>query len=151
MGNFFTSLILILSIFGLVLFIMNKFLRKWLNGEKKEFFSNHFVNKKHKKMDWTIRITFIVVMLVGFFFNVSEDPSKHIWFLQPYILLFGLIFVTELVDCYGEKICCKQKWLYFYICTISSHLAIFNRIVFDRFFWLAGMGVNTYSFSLKAY
>lgn len=103
MGNFFTSLILILSIFGLVLFIMNKFLRKWLNGEKKEFFSNHFVNKKHKKMDWTIRITFIVVMLVGFFFNVSEDPSKHIWFLQPYILLFGLIFVTELVGIVMEK------------------------------------------------
>ncbi|WP_339171369.1 DUF4181 domain-containing protein [Solibacillus sp. FSL R5-0691] len=103
MGNFFTSLILILSIFGLVLFIMNKFLRKWLNVEKKEFFSNHFVNKKHKKMDWTIRITFIVVMLVGFFFNVSEDPSKHIWFLQPYILLFGLIFVTELVRIVMEK------------------------------------------------
>lgn len=103
MGNFFTSLILILSIFGLVLFIMNKFLRKWLNVEKKEFFSNHFVNKKHKKMDWTIRTTFIVVMLVGFFFNVSEDPSKHIWFFQPYILLFGLIFVTELVRIVMEK------------------------------------------------
>ena len=103
MGNFFTSLILILSIFGLVLFIMNKFLRKWLNVEKKEFFSNQFVNKKHKKIDWTIRITFIVVMLVGFFFNVSENPSKHIWFLQPYILLFGLIFVTELVRIVMEK------------------------------------------------
>lgn len=82
---------------------MNMFLRKWLNVEKKEFFSNQFVNKKHKKIDWTIRITFIVVMLVDFFFNVSENPSKHIWFLQPYILLFGLIFVTELVRIVMEK------------------------------------------------
>src|SRR5690606_15274395 len=101
--NFLTNLILIVAIFGLVLFFVNKFLRKWLNVEKKEFFSNHFVNEKHKKIDWTVRITFIVVMLFGFFFNVSEDPSKHIWLLQPHILMLGLIIVTELVRIIMEK------------------------------------------------
>ncbi|MEK5185329.1 DUF4181 domain-containing protein [Solibacillus sp. FSL W7-1324] len=140
MGNFFTSLILILSIFGLVLFIMNKFLRKWLNGEKKEFFSNHFVNKKHKKMDWTIRITFIVVMLVGFFFNVSEDPSKHIWFLQPYILLFGLIFVTELVRIVMEKRYAANKNDYIFtsvqLVVISLFLiALFSTDFFGLLAW----------------
>ena len=103
MDNVLTSLILISSIFGLVLFFINKFLRKWLNVEKKEFFSNNFVNQKHKKIDWTIRITFIVVVLFGFFVNVNEDPSKHIWLLQPHILMFGLIVVTELVRIVMEK------------------------------------------------
>jgi len=140
MGNFFTSLILILSIFGLVLFIMNKFLRKWLNVEKKEFFSNHFVNEKHKKMDWTIRITFIVVMLVGFFFNVSEDPSKHIWFLQPYILLFGLIFVTELVRIVMEKRYAANKNDYIFtsvqLVVISLFLiALFSTDFFGLLAW----------------
>lgn len=140
MEHFLTNLILILAIFGLVLFFVNKFLRKWLNVEKKELFSNHFVNEKHKKMDWTVRITFIVVMLVGFFFNVSEDPSKHIWLLQPHVLMLGLIIVTELVRIIMEKRYAANKNDYIFtavqLVVISTFLiAMFSTDFFGLLAW----------------
>lgn len=140
MDNVLTSLILISSIFGLVLFFMNKFLRKWLNVEKKEFFSNNFVNQKHKKIDWTIRITFIVVVLFGFFVNVSEDPSSHIWLLQPHILMFSLIFVTELVRIVMEKRYAANKNDYIFttvqLVVISMFLlAVFSTDFFGLLVW----------------
>lgn len=140
MDNVLTSLILISSIFGLVLFFMNKFLRKWLNVEKKEFFSNNFVNQKHKKIDWTIRITFIVVVLFVFFVNVSENPSRHIWLLQPHILMFSLIFVTELVRIVMEKRYAANKNDYIFttvqLVVISMFLlAVFSTDFFGLLIW----------------
>lgn len=119
---------------------MNKFLRKWLNVEKKEFFSNNFVNKQHKKIDWTIRITFIVVVLFGFFINVSEDPTKHIWLLQPHILIFGLIVVTELVRIVMEKRYAANKNDYIFttvqLVVISMFLlAVFSTDFFGLLVW----------------
>ena len=135
MDNVLTSLIIISSIFGLVLFFMNKFLRKWLNVEKKEFFSNNFVNEKHKKIDWTIRITFIVVVLFGFFVNVSEDPSKHIWLLQPHILMFGLIIVTELVRIVMEKRYAANKNDYIFTAVQLVVISMFLLAVFSTDFF----------------
>lgn len=135
MDNVLTSLILISSIFGLVLFFMNKFLRKWLNVEKKEFFSNNFVNQKHKKIDWTIRITFIVVVLFGFFFNVNENSSKHIWLLQPHILMFGLIVVTELVRIVMEKRYAANKNDYIFTTVQLVVISMFLLVVFSTDFF----------------
>lgn len=135
MENVLTNLILISSIFGLVLFFMNKFLRKWLNVEKKEFFSNHFVNEKHKKIDRTIRISFIVLILYVFFINVSGNPLKHIWFLQPYILLFGLVIVTELVRIVMEKRYSKNKNDYIFTSLQLVVISLFLLAVFSTDFF----------------
>ncbi|MEK4532060.1 DUF4181 domain-containing protein [Solibacillus sp. FSL K6-1554] len=135
MENVLTNLILISSIFGLVLFFMNKSLRKWLNVEKKEFFSNHFVNEKHKKIDRTIRISFIVLILYVFFINVSGNPLKHIWFLQPYILLFGLVIVTELVRIVMEKRYSKNKNDYIFTSVQLVVISLFLLAVFSTDFF----------------
>lgn len=140
MENVLTNLILISSIFGIVLFFINKLLRKWLNVEKKEFFSNHFVNEKHKKIDRTIRISFIVLILFVFFTNVSGNPLKHIWFLQPYILLFGLVIVTELVRIVMEKRYAANKNDYIFtavqLVVISLFLlAVFSTDFFELLVW----------------
>ena len=140
MDNVLTNFILISSIFGIVLFFINKFLRKWLNVEKREFFSNHFVNEKHKKIDWTIRISFIVLILFVFFINVSGNPLKHIWILQPYILLFGLVIVTELVRIVMEKRYAANKNDYIFtavqLVVISLFLlAVFSTDFFELLVW----------------
>lgn len=135
MENVLTNLILISSIFGLVLFFINKFLRKWLNVEKKEFFSNHFVNEKHKKIDRTIRISFVVLILYVFFINVSGNPLKHIWFLQPYILLFGLVIVTELVRIVMEKRYSKNKNDYIFTSVQLVVISLFLLAVFSTDFF----------------
>ncbi|MFB7640460.1 DUF4181 domain-containing protein [Peribacillus butanolivorans] len=103
MESVFVKLILVLSIFGLFLFFINKVLRKWLNVEKKKLFSYGHVNDKHKKIDWTTRIIFIVFLFIGFFTNVKRDPLEHIWFLETHILLFVFIIASETARVIMEK------------------------------------------------
>ncbi|MHA6260629.1 DUF4181 domain-containing protein [Sporosarcina sp. CAU 1771] len=103
MENSFVKLILVLSIFGLVLFFVNKVLRKWLNIGRKKMFTYGHVNDKHKIIDWTIRFIFIVLLSFGYFINVLRDPINRIWFLQTHILLFALIITTETVRVIMEK------------------------------------------------
>lgn len=135
MDNVLTNLILISSIFGLVLFFINKFLRKRLNVEKKEFFSYNHVNEQHKKIDWAIRITFIVFVLFGFFINVNRDPLKHIWFLQTHILMFGFIVVTELVRIVMEKRYAKNKNDYIFTAVQLGVISLFLLAVFSTDFF----------------
>ena len=97
------KLILVLSIFGLILFFINKALRKWLNVEKKSFFSYGHVNDKHKKIDWTIRILTVVFLSIVFLTNVIRDPLEPIWFMQTHILLFFFIITIETVRVIMEK------------------------------------------------
>ncbi|WP_342573138.1 DUF4181 domain-containing protein [Solibacillus sp. FSL K6-1781] len=135
MENVLTNLILISSIFGLVLFCINKFLRKRLNVEKKEFFSYNHVNEQHKKIDWAIRITFIVFVLFGFFINVNHDPSKHIWFLQTHILMFDFIVITELVRIVMEKRYAKNKNDYIFTAVQLGVISLFLLAVFSTDFF----------------
>ena len=79
-------------------------------------------------------------MLFGFFVNVSEDPSSHIWLLQPHILMFGLIFVTELVRIVMEKRYAANKNDYIFttvqLVVISMFLlAVFSTDFFGLLVW----------------
>lgn len=79
-------------------------LRKWLNVEKRSFFSYGHVNDKHKKMDWTVRIIGIALLFIGFFINnFIRDPYDPIWFWETYIVLFVIIIATEIVRIIMEK------------------------------------------------
>lgn len=44
----------------------NAFMRKVLGVKKKEFFSYNFVNDIHKKGEWIIRITFVIIYILIF-------------------------------------------------------------------------------------
>ena len=109
MGEVFVKLILVLSIYGVCLFLINKFTRKWLNVEKKKLFSYNHVNDKHKKIDWIIRITCVFFLTIGFFINASRDFVKPIWFLEAHIILFAFIIVSEIVRIIMEKRYAENK------------------------------------------
>ncbi len=78
-------------------------MRKWLNVEKKKWFSYNHLNEKHKKLDWMIRITFLLLLLISFFYNVTQDPFDRIWYLETHILLFVFIIASETVRAVMEK------------------------------------------------
>lgn len=116
--NFWLKLFLFLVIIGLMFFLFNIVMRKLLRVEKPKFFSYNHLNEKHKKLDWIIRITFIIVLLIGFIINNLRVPMERIWFLEPYFLLFIFIFATETARAY-------MQWKYdtnrnAYIFTISQ-------------------------------
>lgn len=139
MGEVFAKLILMLSIYGLCLFLINKFSRKWLNVEKKKLFSYNHVNDKHKKIDWIIRITFVFFLFIGFFINVNRDSLKHIWFLETHILLFVFIIVSEIVRIIMEKRYAENKNDYIFSAIQLVVISIFLLSVFSTdFFGLFG-------------
>ncbi|TFI49249.1 DUF4181 domain-containing protein, partial [Diaphorobacter sp. DS2] len=57
---FWPKLLLLAAIVGASMYFFEWGLRKWLRVEKKKYFSYNHINDKHKKVDWTIRIGFLV-------------------------------------------------------------------------------------------
>lgn len=99
---FWLKLIIVLGVFLLLLFSFHTVMRKLLKLEKVKFFSNNYLNEKHKKLDWKIRITTIVVLLIGFIINISRGPVEKFWFFETYFLLFLSIIVSESARAYME-------------------------------------------------
>ncbi|GAB3056353.1 DUF4181 domain-containing protein [Virgibacillus ainsalahensis] len=100
---FWPNLILLLAIILLLMVLFNTIMRKWLRIKKKKFFSYNHVNEKHKKIDWTIRITTIVVILLGYIITITRGPMDMIWFLQPWFILFIFMIVSETVRAVMER------------------------------------------------
>ena len=101
-SSFWLKLFLLLAIMGLSIFSFNTITRKILKVKKKKAFSYNHLNDLHKKIDWTIRLTFIVAMLVGLIINTSRLPLDPILFLEPYFLLIMSVFLAEIVTAVME-------------------------------------------------
>lgn len=101
-SSFWPTFFLFLFVVWLLIFSFNAIMRKILKVKKKKLFSYNHMNALHEKIDWTIRIVFIVAIIVGSIVNISRLPSDPILFLEPYILLFALIFITEIVTAIME-------------------------------------------------
>ncbi|WP_241964571.1 DUF4181 domain-containing protein [Paraliobacillus zengyii] len=52
--------------------------------------------KKHKKVDWIIRIATILSLLLGFAINITRDPSDWYWFLQSWFILITFVVVSQI-------------------------------------------------------
>ncbi|WP_145543223.1 DUF4181 domain-containing protein [Virgibacillus sp. SK37] len=103
--NFWLRLILLFAIIWFLLFLFHTIMRKWLKVEKKKgnLFSYNHVNKKHKKIDWTIRFITLVVLLVTYVVTIMRESMDMIWFLQPWFILFIFIGVSEIVRAMMER------------------------------------------------
>ncbi len=117
-GTDWLALLLLLAIVMLLFLLFNAVMRKWLQVEKKKLFSYNHINEKHKKMDWTIRVVFLVVLLLGNFINVTTEPMEWFWFFETWFLLIVFIVVSETVRAVMEwKYAVNKKD---YIFTISQ-------------------------------
>ncbi|MGE6488563.1 DUF4181 domain-containing protein [Paenisporosarcina sp. NPDC076898] len=81
-----------LAFFVLIVFALNMgvklFLRKMLNieKEKKPFFSYNYINDLHKKIDWGIRITSVITIMVTNIMVLIENYSINL-LLIPLIII----------------------------------------------------------------
>jgi len=96
-SDFWLELLFILAIILLLLYSFNGIMSILLKVEKKSIFSNNYVNEKHSKIDKTVRITFVVLMIIGFLVNISRLPMEMIWFFETWFLLLMLSIGRELV------------------------------------------------------
>src|SRR5690554_5572045 len=71
-------------------------MRKVFNVEKGKRFSYNHVNTKHKKVDWTIRITTVVLVTAGYVINSMRGFDEGFWFLETWFILFLFVFSTQI-------------------------------------------------------
>ncbi|PFG12205.1 DUF4181 domain-containing protein [Bacillus sp. es.036] len=137
METFWVTVILVLSTFGLGLYYLKKALRKWLKVEKKSMFSYNHVNDTHRKLDWTIRISFMLLLISGLFINIERIPLEPLWYLQTHIIMFGFIIVTETVRAIMEKRYAENKNDYLFTLFQLGVIVVFLLSLFlTNFFWL---------------
>lgn len=118
---FWTKLFLVLGMLILSIYGFNAVMRRYLNVEKPNFFSYNHVNEKHKNIDWTIRNSFIIILIISSFF-VRGNSDGTLWYLEMRFLMPVFLVTIEVVRAYME-------WKYAenpnqYILTISQLVVI---------------------------
>ncbi|WP_282173320.1 DUF4181 domain-containing protein [Cytobacillus firmus] len=131
------KLLLLVAIVGASMYFFELGLRKWLKVEKKKFFSYNHINDKHKKVDWTIRIGFLVAILGGGTFNMTRDPMEWLWFLEPWFLLFVFIGVSESARALMEWKYAESRRAYMVtILHLVFVLVLLLTVINTDFFWM---------------
>lgn len=132
---FWLKLIIILGVFLLLLFSFHTVMRKLLKLEKVKFFSNNYLNEEHKKIDRKIRITSIVVLLIGFIINVIRGPVDKFWFFEPYFLFFLSIIASESARTFMEWKYQENRKAYIFTINQLVFLVIFMVSLFTTDFY----------------
>lgn len=131
------KLLLIIAILLFLFITFSAVLRKCLKVERKLFFKDNYVNDKHKKIDWTITIAFIIVLFIGFINLVSSETMKSIWFLEPLFLTFLFAVVSETARAIMERKYASNKNDYIFTVTQLAFLSVvFLLIISTNFFGL---------------
>lgn len=118
------KLIVVMIISSSVIFTFNTVMRKYLKVEKRKSFSYNHVNEKHKKIDWIIRISFVIILLITGLF-IPRNLNESIWYLDVWFLILTFLVVSEIVTAFMEwKYADNRKA---YIFTISQ--LIFSLII----------------------
>lgn len=88
--GFWQQMALFLIGSGIIIFLGNLLIRKWLGVKRKKLFSYNYVNGFHKKGEWVIRILFIVSY--GALAGILYDSA----YSSQYLLLNAFAFILLL-------------------------------------------------------
>ena len=92
---FFISLVLVLIIF-------NYTIRKLLGVDRKKWFSYNHINERHKKLDWYLRIAFIIILLFSYFYTVYNTELITYWYFNPGLIAIICLIISELLRAFME-------------------------------------------------
>ena len=121
---FWIKLIVFMGILSLITFVFNTVMRRYLKVEKRKAFSYNHVNEKHKKIDWIIRISFVIILTTTHFF-IARNLNESIWYFENWFLLLVFIVVSEMVRIFMEWKYTENRKAYIF--TISQ--LIFTSII----------------------
>lgn len=127
-SSFWLKLLFLIAVLSLAIFLFNALMRKLLKVERPKAFSYNHVNDTHKKIDWSIRILFIFLMLVGGFINATRLDEETYLFLETWFLLFVLVFITETIRAVMERKYAKNPNAYLY--TVSQMVFAMLLVIF---------------------
>lgn len=136
MDEFFPwSLFILLLVLFLVIWLFGFVIRKLLGVERMKWFSNPYVNERHKKLDWSVRIPFTILFLISYFYYFNNDTFETAWFFNPWFILITLLIVAEILRAFMEWKYAENKKKY--IVTIAEMLfmgSVLYLIILTDFF-----------------
>lgn len=121
MVGFFPGALFILLLVLLVVFwIFGYVIRKLLGVERMKWFSYNHVNARHKKLDWSVRIIFIILFLISNYYTFTNESTGTYFRLTPWFVLIILLILSELLRAFMEWKYAENKRDY--IATIAELL-----------------------------
>ncbi|MED3804110.1 DUF4181 domain-containing protein [Lysinibacillus xylanilyticus] len=91
---FLIVLVLVINIFGFVI-------RKLLGVERKKCFSYNHVNERHKKLDWSVRIIFIL-FFISSYYMIDDDTLGIPWYFETWFILIVFLITSEMLRAFME-------------------------------------------------
>lgn len=127
------ALSLVLGILLSLMFVFESVMRKYLKVEKRKSFSFNHVNEKHKKIDLTIKISFIIIFLITVFYLIMTS-SEPIWYLEPSFLVIVFLVISETTRAFMEwKYEENQKAYIYTIIQLVFILMLIGIIIFINY------------------
>jgi hypothetical protein len=129
--NFFAMLLLLMTCVALAIFVFEYSMGKLLQVERGKWFSYNHVNELHGKIDWAIRIAFVIFIAAAFMYDGYTGKFIPLWPFEPWSVFFLFLVISESVRAYME-------WKYAenprtYLVTFSTMLfSLFIMLLFIR-------------------
>lgn len=98
------TLLLFLVVTVLVISIFEFVIRKLLGVERKKWFSYNHLNKRHKKLDWAIRIIFTILLLMSTYYTIYKDTVAIAWYFETWFILIIFVITSEMLRAIMEWI-----------------------------------------------
>jgi len=92
---FLIVLLLIISIFGFVI-------RKLLGVERKKWFSYDYVNEIHKKLDLSVRIIYLSLVLISSYYKFNYDNVGIAWYYELWFIIIVFLVTSEMLRAFME-------------------------------------------------
>ncbi|WP_373022200.1 DUF4181 domain-containing protein [Terribacillus halophilus] len=110
-------------------------MRKWLRVERSKLFSYNHVNAKHKKIDWILRITTIIMILLFTPVVMMTGINNLNFFINPSSILIIFIIVSEIVRTVMERKYAKNPNAYKVTLSQLIFLCLLLLTLYTTNFW----------------
>ncbi|WP_375200689.1 DUF4181 domain-containing protein [Bacillus sp. RS11] len=119
---------MVINFFGFVI-------RKLLGVERKKWFSYNHLNERHKKLDWLVRIFFVILLFISNYYTNYNDILGTYWYFETWFIIIVFLITSELLRTFMEWKYAENKKDF--IATLSEMLfaisILFLTIVTDFF------------------
>lgn len=99
---FLIGLLLIISTFGFVI-------RKLLGVERKKWLSIDYMNERHKKLDVSVRIFFLILLLISSYYTIFNETVEIAWYFQTWFIIIVFLVTSEMLRAFMEWTYAENK------------------------------------------
>ena len=91
-GELVRILLFLIALF-VTLSIFEFAVRKLLGVERRKWFSYNHVNERHKKVDWSVRIIFLILIFISTYYTFANEET--VWYFESWFVIMIFLMASE--------------------------------------------------------